>query len=86
MEELTIFITNRVSQIEYGLEYVRDVIRKGNKELAELFINVLKADFELLKVLLSIKCEDVNKESGSGEDKLVKEVEEVLNEKNSLQN
>ena len=86
MEELTIFITNRVSQIEYGLEYVRDAIRKNNKELAELFINVLKADFELLKVLLSIKCEDVNKESGSGEDKLVKEVEEVLNEKNSLQN
>lgn len=85
MEELTVFITNRVSQIEYGLEYVRDAIRQNNNELAELFINVLKADFELLKILLSIKCEDVNKESSNNEDKSAEEIEEVLNEKNSLQ-
>lgn len=86
MEDLTLFITNRVSQIEYGLEYVRDAIRKNNNELAELFINVLKADFELLKILLSIRCEDINKESDDDKDELVKEVEGVLNEKNSLQN
>jgi len=86
MEKLTVFITARASNIETGLDYVRDAIRQNDNELAELFINVLKADFELLKVLLSIKREEMNNKNDNDEGELVKEVEEVLNEKNSLQN
>jgi len=82
MEKLTTFIISRTSDIEDGLEYARDAIRVNNNELAELFINVLKADFELLKVLISAgyDIKAVRKEKT--------EDDEILNtdEKNGLQN
>ena len=85
MEDLTSFVIDRISQIKSGLEYVHCAIKKNDNELAELFINVLKADFELLKVLLSVKYGNADKEDNN-KDALTKEVEETLDEKISLQN